>query len=431
MSEEVAAPSTLRRLLAGMGSDGSHLELAEHLDRFGRLDARGFSEQRLLSLVDESGLRGRGGAGFPTATKVRAVAAGRSRPVVVGNGAEGEPASQKDRLLLTAAPHLVLDGIAMVATAMKARRAMICVVRDLPDALESVGRALGERERTDLDEVDISLVQVTGRYVGGEESALVHELNGGPAKPTFVPPRPFERGVDGRPTLILNVETFAQLGLIGRFGADWFRTLGTFEDPGSHLVTLSGSIDAPGVYEVEGGSSLESLVEAGGPTPGSIQAFLVGGYGGTWFTAGELPHLSLGHHDMRAVGGALGPGIVVALPHGACGVAETARIVRFLARESAGQCGPCVFGLDSIAYEMEELAAGVARSDAVDRIRGWSSEIAGRGACSHPDGAVRLVRTCLRVFGPDIDRHADGRPCSPEPQLRNLLPLPYELAGAA
>ncbi len=425
----VAPPTGLRRLLGAMGSGVAGLPLDEHLERFGDPPAGTMSAEELARLLDDSGLRGRGGAGFPTSVKFRSVGSSRGRRVVVANGAEGEPASHKDQLLLSAAPHLVLDGVALVADALSARKTIICVKHSDPATQEAVIQALAEREQAGIDSMKIGLAGVSSGYVGGEESALVNELNGGPpGKPKFVPPRPFERGVGGHPTLIQNVETFAHLGLIGRFGWEWYREQGTPEDPGTHLVTLSGAIGAPGVYEMEGGGSLQALVDAAGGTAGSVQAYLIGGYGGSWFNAGVASRLNLGHGDMRAVGGALGPGIVVALPAGACGIAETARVLRYMAGESSGQCGPCLYGLAAVAYELEELAAGVARPGSVERLERWSADITGRGACSHPDGAVRMVRSCLRAFAEDLMQHEAGRPCQTMPGIRDILPLPDNLA---
>ncbi len=403
----------------------------EHLERFGPVPWSNFpSSSDLIEWVEASGLRGRGGAGFPTATKMSAVAAGRSQPVIVANGAEGEPASQKDRLLLTSAPHLVLDGAALAGAALNARQVLICVKSDAGDAWASLEAALQERERAGGDPVDLQLAEVSGRYVAGEESALVNELNGGPPKPTFVPPRPFERGVGRRPTLVHNVETFAHLALIGRFGPAWFRELGTAADPGTQLVTLSGAVENPGVYEIAGGTDLTSLVEAAGGTSAPVQAFLIGGYSGTWFAGGLAPKLRLAHAELRAMGGSLGPGIVIALPVGACAAAETARVTRYLADESAGQCGPCVFGLDAVARTMEEIAAGTSPPLATGLIEHWSSAIAGRGACRHPDGALRMVMSSLKTFAEEIANHEAGRPCAVEPAMRDLLPMPspYEAA---
>jgi NADH:ubiquinone oxidoreductase subunit F (NADH-binding) len=422
------APSEVPRLLAGVRSDRA-VSLDEHLDRFGTPQWPLSTDGELVESIARSGLRGRGGAGFPVAAKMEAVAASRQPAIVVANGAEGEPASQKDQLLMEAAPHLVLDGAALAAAALDAGQALICVVRDAPTAVESVNGALAERQRAGLDPVELGVVEVSERYVAGEESALVHELNGGPAKPTLVPPRPFERGVGGMPTLIQNVETLANLALIARFGPDWFRELGTPEDPGTQLVTLSGSVRSPGPYEIECGTSLSELLEAAGGTSGPVQAFLIGGYSGTWFAADVAPDLCLSHSGLRSGGASLGPGVVIALPVGACAIAETARVLRYLADESAGQCGPCVFGLDTIAEELGQIAAGVGRPSALAHIERWSREIAGRGACHHPDGALHLIRSCLKTFGTDVTRHQGGSPCATQPALRDLLPLPPYYTG--
>jgi NADH:ubiquinone oxidoreductase subunit F (NADH-binding) len=425
-----AALSGTPRLLAGLRSDGP-VSLAEHLDRFGTPSWSNSTNGELIDSIERSGLRGRGGAGFPVAVKMHAVAASEGRAIVVANGAEGEPASEKDRLLLEATPHLILDGAALAAAALDATHALICVTSNAPTALESVTAALAERERANLDPVELRIVEVSEAYVAGEESALVNELNGGPAKPTFVPPRPFVRGVGGMPTLIQNVETLAHLAFVARFGPDWFRELGTTEDPGTQLVTLSGSVRSPGCYEVPCGGSLTDLLEAAGGTSDPVQAFLVGGYSGTWFAGGVAPDLHLSHSCLRSLGTSLGPGVVIALPVGACAVAETARVLRFLADESAGQCGPCVFGLDTVAEELEDIAAGVARPQGAERIARWNKEIAGRGACHHPNGALRLVMSCLKTFRADISRHEGGSPCATEPAMRDLLPLPPYYTEAA
>jgi len=401
------------------------VRLDEHVERLGPPPwAELSSAQDLVERIEPSGLRGCGGAGFPTARKIAAVAAGGTRPVVVANGAEGEPASKKDKLLLASAPHLVLDGAALAASALGARRALICVKRENIEAARRVTAALHERARAGYDPVDLEMVEVSGAYVAGEESALVNELGGGPPKPTFVPPRPFERGVDRRPTLIQNVETFAHIALIARFGAAWFREIGTKEDPGTFLVTLSGPVAKPGVYEIAGGTPVSSLVEAAGGTTSAVQAFLIGGYAGTWFPGGRAPRLLLGHTDLRAQGGMLGPGVIIALPTGACPSAETARVMRYLADETAEQCGPCVFGLAAVAESMEQIAAGSPPHSTPARVERYSLDISGRGACHHPNGALRMVTSSLATFAEEVAEHEAGRPCVVEPEMRDLLPVP-------
>jgi NADH:ubiquinone oxidoreductase subunit F (NADH-binding) len=398
-----AAPAGVPRLLAGIHRDGSAVGLREHLERWGAPPVRA----PIADLVEASGLLGRGGAGFPTAVKLRSVAAGRGRTIVVANGAEGEPASGKDKLLLRCLPHVVLDGIALAAAAVGAEAAVVTVASNARAELKSVAEALAERRRARLDRVAVRLVAVPDTFVAGEETALVNFLNGRAAKPTFVPPRPFERGVRGRPTLVQNVETLANIALVARFGPEWFRGLGTRDEPGSVLVTVSGIAARPVVFEVALGTPLRDVLLGAGRLCEKPAAVLVGGYFGSWVTAAEAGRLALLDADLRTVGASLGARVLAALPAGACGVAESARVARYLADESAGQCGPCVNGLAAIAGALERIARGDARH--LDRLDRWLGQVAGRGACVHPDGAVRFVASARRVFAAEFDRHAGGR----------------------
>jgi NADH:ubiquinone oxidoreductase subunit F (NADH-binding) len=250
--------------------------------------------------------------------------------------------------------------------------------------------------------------------VTGEESAVVNFLNSGASLPTFVPPRPFERGYRGRPTLIQNPETLAQMALIARFGALWFRELGTTADPGSALVTISGAVRAPGVYELAFGTPMTDLLAAAGGSSEPIQALLVGGYFGTWVDASAAVGLRLAREDLRSVGCSLGSGVLIALGDSACGLHESARVIAYLADQSAGQCGPCLYGLRAIADAVGALASGVAHPSERARVLRWCSEVRGRGACHHPDGAVRFVESALRVFDADVESHRRGR-CQARP----------------
>jgi NADH:ubiquinone oxidoreductase subunit F (NADH-binding) len=403
----IVPPSTTRRLLAGLRADTRAVAYAEHVDRYGRIPSTRGDE--LVELVGESGLRGRGGAAFPAATKLAAVREGRGRPVVVANGAEGEPPSGKDKVLLAYAPHLVLDGAALAARAVGAK-SVVVAVGDV--VLPQVRHALAERRAAGADRgLTLQVVAVPDRFVAGEETALVRFLNSGPALPTFTPPRPFERGVGGAPTLVQNVETLAHIALIARFGVDWFRSAGTPDEPGTALVTLSGAIRRPGVYEIELGQTLEQLIDdAGGPAVG-LQAFLLGGFYGTWLSGRDAAAARLSDGDLSRYGAALGARAIVALPATACGVAETAKVARYLADESAGQCGPCVHGLASLADGLEQLVRGERQNDH-GLMRRRLATIAGRGACSHPDGAVKLVSSAYDVFATEFERHLQGHRCS-------------------
>jgi NADH:ubiquinone oxidoreductase subunit F (NADH-binding) len=382
------------RLLAGLRR-GRALTLDEHLAAYGRPGPA----RDLVSEIEAARLTGRGGASFPTAAKLRAVAARRGRAVVVVNAAEGEPLSGKDKLLLRALPHLVLDGAVALAGALGATGVVIAhsaAARAEQDALDF---ALAERVSRGLHVcLSIRRAAVPDTYVAGQETALVSFLNGGPALPTFTPPRPFERGVGGRPTLVLNAETVAHAALVARHGSAWF---GRGE---TALFTVSGAVGRPGVYEARVGTALARLVADAGGLSRAPRAVLVGGYAGGWIDAGKARTLTLDEEALRRAGGTLGVGAVAVLPQGACGICETARIVRYLAAESAGQCGPCVHGLAAIADRLERPGPPA------ELLRRWAADVAGRGACRHPDGAARLVASALTVFRRELEAH-DPRRC--------------------
>jgi NADH:ubiquinone oxidoreductase subunit F (NADH-binding) len=218
----------------------------------------------------------------------------------------------------------------------------------------------------------------------------------------------------GRPTLVQNVETLAHLALIARYGTEWFRELGTDGEPGSALVTLSGAVSRPGVYEVGLGMPIRELIEWAGGTAEPVSAYLIGGYFGSWVAAADAERAALLDSQLTPLGASLGARTLFVLPARVCGIAETARLARYLASESAGQCGPCVHGLDAIAGGLEQLA----RSERADhsRLERWLEQVRGRGACRHPDGAVRLVASALDVFAREVELHAAGR-CSGDGQF--------------
>ncbi len=402
--------------LAAMFDTGS---LAGHRHRYGRLpDLLG---RTVVDLVEQAGLRGRGGAGFPTARKLRAVLEAGRRTVVVANGCEGEPASAKDRTLLSRAPHLVLDGMALAARAIGAQRVVICVHR-ASAAVPVLTRAIAER----TDPVPVELAQVPARYVASEESALVGFLNTGQALPLAVPPRPFQRGVDGRPTLIDNVETLAHLAMLAAWGPAWYREVGTAADPGSTLVTIGGAVAHPGVYEIALGSALRDVLDLADPHP-AVSAALVGGYFGAWVPLPAADPLPVSHDSAQPYAATVGAGPILALPRQACGLVETARILRYLAGESAGQCGPCRFGLPAVAEQLQDLAGGRLDPPGYNRLAYRLGVIAGRGACRQPDGAIRLADSALRAFADDVQIHLDGYVCDGK-RHPPLFPVPHPRA---
>lgn len=276
-------------------------------------------------------------------------------------------------------------------------------------------------ERADIGRRGLSarVAGIPAGYVSGQDTAVIHKLNGGSALPTVTPPYPATRGFRGRPTLVLNAETLAHVALIGRHGAAWYRRLGTRDQPGSRLITLLGAVARPGVLEVASGTSLHAVVKAAGGVTERLGAFLLGGYAGTW-VGSDSTAVNLEEAGLRKRGATLGAGILFALPEAACPVAEVARVTRWLASNNAGQCGPCIHGLDAIAGALEELTADGDRSGAYANVKRWCRLVSGRGACAMPDGAGRFVRSALRVFGHDFDdhaRHGGCDDCLREPQL--------------
>jgi NADH:ubiquinone oxidoreductase subunit F (NADH-binding) len=418
------APAGLPRLLPL--AHGVPEDLRAHLARHGRPPYRGRRSQ-LIQNVAAAGLTGRGGAAFPVHRKLAIVAAGRGRAVVVANAAESEPASRKDALLLHVAPNLVLDGLQLAADAVGATEAHLFVH---PGVSHLLMRALAERHAAGADWIGVTVTEAPPRFLAGQESALVNRLGGGPARPTFVPPRVLQRGLGGAPTLVQNVETLAHLALIARYGPRWFRELGTAREPGTMLTTVHHPDGRTEVIETEIGTPLRTLLadqaspEEDQGTQGTqeIQAVLVGGFHGTWLPAAVAATLTLDNQAMNRHGASVGAGVVAALPADRCGLAEAARVARYLAAESAGQCGPCLNGLPAIAGALAELAGPGPRRSTRQNAERWAGLVTGRGACGHPDGTVRFVRSALTVFAREIGLHERGQ-CS----ARNrgpFLPLP-------
>jgi NADH:ubiquinone oxidoreductase subunit F (NADH-binding) len=413
-----AAVNGLPRLLPLV--PGVPEDLRMHLARYGRPPYRG-GPGLLIREAEAAGLTGRGGAAFPVHRKLAIVAGDprtRGRKVIVANGAESEPASRKDALLLRVAPNLVLDGLQLAAETIGASEAHLYLHQGVSP---EIVRALSQRAAAGCDRLNVQVTEAPPRFLAGQESALVNRLGGGPALPTFVPPRVSERGLAGAPTLVQNVETLAHLALIARYGPRWFRALGTESEPGSMLTTVYQADGTSQVIETEIGVPLSTLITA----EPEAQAVLIGGFHGTWLPMPRAAELTLDNATLNKRGAAVGAGVIAALPTDRCGLIEAARVARYLAAESAGQCGPCLNGLPRMAAGLAELAGPGHRRQVRADLERWTGPqnlVAGRGACNHPDGTVRFVRSALTVFGPEISLHATGH-CSAT-NRRPFLPLP-------
>ncbi|HEY8302612.1 MAG TPA: NADH-ubiquinone oxidoreductase-F iron-sulfur binding region domain-containing protein [Jatrophihabitans sp.] len=365
--------------------------LPAHHARLGaRPDCSGVHARRLLDTLDQVALTGRGGAHFPVATKWRTVLHAGPGTVVVANGAEGEPLSRKDAALLELRPHLVLDGLMCAAEALRAQRTVLWLHDDAHRARAAVTRALTERSSHGEGPLEVAFAPT--RYLSGESSSVVNALSGRAALPSLARVPAARSGVDGRPTLVQNVETLARVGLLARGAA-----------ADTALVTVAARHHSV-VAEVPGTATVAAAVSRtiGGRPP---YAVLVGGYGGRWVSWREARTVPV----QRA-----GAGVLLPLVPGQCGLRRTADIVDYLAGSGAGQCGPCRFGLPASAELVRELADAHIRPREVRRLERYLAEINGRGACHHPDGAVSVVRSALAVFATDVEAHLRGR-CRHEP----------------
>jgi len=343
-------------------------------------------------------LLGRGGAAFPVATKLAAVRRGAR---VVVNGSEGEPASWKDRVLMRRYPDLVVAGAALVGTALRSPQIVIAVGDDQSRAAL---RAAVRRQS-----VRIEVRRVEHGFVGGEVGALMNGLNRRTPVPDGVKVLPHVRGLSGRPTYASNAETFAQLALLSELGPRGYAAVGTATEPGTSLLTLHGT-ERDGVIEVPHGLALRQLL---GDQHGPV---LIGGYHGTWSTRTDLV---VERPWLREQGIGWGAGVVAVLPDDTCPVGEIARVARWLADQSARQCGPCTFGLPTIATDLERLAAR--QPVDADQLRSRLGQVRGRGVCHHPTGAVGFVASGLDAFAADVRRHLAGRSCGRP--VRGVLPI--------
>ncbi|GGS62603.1 oxidoreductase [Streptomyces cinerochromogenes] len=406
--------------------------LTAGLDRHQRLDLAAHTRVHppllqpdrdgLLALAEAVHLTGRGGAGFPFARKARATLATADRtgapPVIVVNGAEGEPASAKDKMLLARSPHLVLDGACLAAAAFGAEEIVIGVTAGSPGEM-SVPAALAERDLP----CQARTICLPERFVSGESGALIRGVNGLPVAPAPLKARAADGGMGGvrrRPTLLSNAETWAQLAIAARLGPDAYTAVGTAAEPGTILLTVNRPGAGPLVVEVPAGTRLGPVLDACGLQPGA--GVLVGGYHGAWLHPSDAIDAPLSRAGLAGLGATLGAGAIVTLPDDTCPLGETAQVAAWLAAESAGQCGPCKSGLPAAAEALALLAAGAADPVVLEDARRAIRAAQAGGACSHPDGTARFLLTALDVFAEDVDAHLSGPGCGRP--LRGVLPLP-------
>ncbi len=396
------------RLLAGPVASEGMETLQAHQSRLG--------ERPATITLDElvaSGLTGRGGGSFPFARKIQLAASRAGTAVVVVNASESEPASRKDVTLLELRPHLVLDGAVLAANVLGTRDLIVYLHSARTASTSALLAAVAERRAAGCDgAVSIRVVDSPAAYLAGESSAVVSVLEGRGPVPSLRPIPVAAVGVGGRPTLVSNAETYAHVALIARFGAAWFNAGGTQRAPGSTLVTLAGAVASPGlVVEIVAGTGVRDLLAGPGGLTQPPRAVLLGGYAGSWVPGEAAWSMPLDRDWLSAAGTSLGCGLVAVLAQTACGLAETLRLLDYLASQSAGQCGPCVLGLPELAERFRALVEGRTSRRQLRRIRELAVAIRGRGACAHPDGAVQLAETALAVFEAEVRNHARHGSC--------------------
>jgi hypothetical protein len=389
--------ATVHRLLAGPDPRLGPEPLRSHLTRLGaRPRGTAGTPPPFVGELERSGLRGRGGAAFPTARKWSAVASrSRGHAVVVANGSEGEPASWKDRTLMALRPHLVIDGLLLAAETVGAAEAVIYLPRAFDAAHASLSRAIDERrEQGERLRTRLRIAAGPHRYVAGEESAVVAHLNGGEAKPTVTPPRPFERGVMGRPTLVQNVETLAHTALIARLGSGWFRSAGTAGAPGTALCSIGGAVAAPGLVEIALGTTVAELVAMAGGGTAPPEAVLIGGYGGRWLPAATALPAALG------VDVPLGP------------ESSSSSLRRTVGSPRPSRCSPSSRGRARVS--VDRACTGSMRS--TRRWRPWSSAPHGRPTSTGWLAGAGRSPVVEHAITPTVRSCCFARPSRPSPR---------------
>jgi NADH-quinone oxidoreductase subunit F len=392
---------------------------------------RGGPEQ-IIETLRQAGLRGRGGAGFPTARKwdgVRSLEA--TQKFVCCNGAEGEPGTFKDRLLLRNNPYSTLEGLAIALNVIGARQAYICLKAAFVPEQDAVERALGELRAAGVPEADnIELVLGPDEYLFGEEKAMLEVIEGGLPLPRVFPP--YIHGLFGgvyggpspqesNPTVVNNVETLAHVPNILNHGARWFRSRGTAESPGTMIFTVSGDVQKPLVRELPLGKTLRELIfdVAGGPASGRRVKAVFPGVANAVVAESAFDTL-LGFDSMKAAGSALGSAGFIVYDDTACMVDVAYRFARFLYVESCNQCPPCKLGSREITERLEALLQGSGRHEDVDMILTATETVEDGQRCYLPTSTSLVISSIVEGFPDDFAVHTGEVTC----ELRHDLVLP-------
>ena len=410
-------------LLAGAGtydpdSTGAGLVAAEGGGAWGAWHrvATGITPQTLIGTVTESGLRGRGGSGFPTGQKwsaCRAVESGVR--YAVANGFEADPGAQLDRTLMELDPHAVLEGLALAAFAIGATNAYVVVnagygtatrrLRAAIDAAEAAGY-LGANVLGTGRELWVEVREISGSFAVGEETILLRAIENKRAQPDQRPPWPSERGLWGKPTVVNNVETLAAVPWIVSNGASAYAAIGDRDNPGTTLVQLSGAVATPGIAEVPTGTPLRVLLEAvaGGMSGGELKALQVGGPSGG-FLPPEALDTRLSHAALAEAGTIMGSGTILAVDGTSCIVDLATLMTRFLNEEACGKTIPCRIGTRRLAELGDGFCTGRCRPTDPDLVRALASDIHDAALCGLEATAINPLLSGMRYFPQEFEDH--------------------------
>lgn len=372
--------------------------------------------KNIIEEVSASGLRGRGGAGFPVGRKWSIAAATESDArYIVCNAGEDEPGSFKDRLLLEYRPHLVLEGLILGARAISASNAYLYINETYEACFSILDGAIDDaRAAGYLDGITMEIRRAPTVYVAGEDSAVLEVLEGKPPKPRQKPPYPAVAGLFGKPTVVNNVETLANIPLILRNGASWFRTYGTAESPGTMIFCLGEEMTRPGAYELPFGTPLRRLYEdLGGSLKDSkkLRAILPGGPSTAFLPADQLD-VRLDPESIKQAGSTVGCGVMRFFAEGTCMVEETRRIAEFFARESCGQCPACRMETGMLAAMLDRIYQGKGDKALFDQFQKILDFNRGKGYCAliHMPGPP--IMSALSLFRDEFESHLLNGRCS-------------------
>jgi NADH-quinone oxidoreductase subunit F len=385
--------------------------------------ALGRDPDEIIQHVTNSGLRGRGGAGFPTGKKwaIARNAEGREK-IIICNADEGDPGAYMDRTILESNPHQVLEGMAIGAYAVGARKGMIYVRAEYPLAVKILTKAIQQANELGLlgknilgspFELEITLFQGSGAFVCGEETALIQSIEGNRGMPRHRPPYPVERGLWGLPTLINNVKTFASVPVILAQGADWFKNLGTEESPGTAIFSVVGDVVHPGLVEIPMGVSLQKLIfdVCGGiPNKKAFKAVQIGGPSG-----GCLPERFLAtpidFDSLTKAGAMMGSGGMVVMDEDTCMVDVARYFLDFTQKESCGKCTFCRIGTHHLLRILQRITRGEGRDGDLDKLEQLSLCVKAGALCGLGKTAPNPILTSLRYFRDEYEAHVNEKRC--------------------